>query len=55
MVDYNEAVMALNVDLGEAAIRDEVKWTTQASVKAGKTSPDNISLTSKALSRLANV
>ena len=26
MIKYNEALTALNVDLTEAALRDEVKW-----------------------------
>ena len=28
VIKYSEALVGLNVDLGEAAVRDEIKWTT---------------------------
>jgi hypothetical protein len=31
MINYNEALAIMNVDLGEAAVRDEIKWGVSSS------------------------
>ena len=56
LIDYSAALASIGVDLGEAAIRDEVKWTTKDPSPAPKPrAPDATSLTSKALSKLGQV
>jgi hypothetical protein len=31
MIAYSDALAAINVDLGEAAVRDEIKWGVSTS------------------------
>ena len=52
LIDYSAALASITVDLGEAAVRDEVKWTTRDTSVPKTRAPDATSLTSKALSKL---